>query len=173
MVAGGVLTDWISLGVLASPVLRDVVDEAVAVTGRGARRSGGVAAARDGVFVMALFADEDYEEVAARLTETLRGGAAGRAGRCRRRAWCPRPAAARPGGHGGGDRAGRGAGRGPRHGRGVPGAVAADVGGRDGVRCPGRGGVPRCQGAGLRAQRPVDLPAPRRAHKESAAAEEM
>ena len=42
MVAGGgVLTDWISLGVLASRVPRDVVDDAVAVTGKGARRAGG------------------------------------------------------------------------------------------------------------------------------------
>src|SRR5262245_51208183 len=42
----------------------------------GARGGPGeAAAARDGVFVMALalFADDDYEEVAARLTETLRG----------------------------------------------------------------------------------------------------
>ena len=38
---GGVLTDWISLGVLASSVPRDVVDEAVAATGKGARRAGG------------------------------------------------------------------------------------------------------------------------------------
>jgi hypothetical protein len=38
---GGVLTDWISLGVLASSVPRDVVDDAIEVTGRGARRAGG------------------------------------------------------------------------------------------------------------------------------------
>ena len=42
VVAGsGALTDWISLGVLASSVPRDVVDEAIAETGRGARRAGG------------------------------------------------------------------------------------------------------------------------------------
>jgi hypothetical protein len=42
VVAGsGALTDWISLGVLASSVPRDVVDEAIAKTGRGARRAGG------------------------------------------------------------------------------------------------------------------------------------
>ena len=39
--AGSALTDWISLGVLASSVPRDVVDEAIAETGRGARRAGG------------------------------------------------------------------------------------------------------------------------------------
>jgi hypothetical protein len=41
MVGGGRLTDWVSLGVLASWVPRDAVDDAVAVTGRGARRAGG------------------------------------------------------------------------------------------------------------------------------------
>jgi hypothetical protein len=47
---GGVLTDWISLGVLASSVPRDAVDDAVAVTGRGARAGRGEAAAAcDGV----------------------------------------------------------------------------------------------------------------------------
>jgi Insertion element 4 transposase N-terminal len=38
---GGALTDWISLGVLASSVPRDVVDDAVAATGKGARRAEG------------------------------------------------------------------------------------------------------------------------------------
>ena len=42
VVAGsGRLTDWVSLGVLASFVPRDAVDEAVAGAGRGARRAGG------------------------------------------------------------------------------------------------------------------------------------
>src|ERR1700761_6157843 len=73
---GGVLTDWTSLGVLASSVPRDVVDDAIAVTGRGARRAGGKLPPHVMVYfvmALALFADEDYEEVAARLTETLRG----------------------------------------------------------------------------------------------------
>ncbi len=73
---GGALTDWISLGVLASSVPRDVVDEAVAATGRGARRAGGKLPPHVVVYLvmaLALFADEDYEEVAARLTETLQG----------------------------------------------------------------------------------------------------
>ena len=37
--AGGRLTDWISLGVLASSVPRDAVDAAVAAAGQGAKRS--------------------------------------------------------------------------------------------------------------------------------------
>jgi hypothetical protein len=64
----------VSLGVLASWVPRDAVDEAIAVAGRGAKRAGGklpphVVAYL--VMALALFADDDYEEVAARLTETL------------------------------------------------------------------------------------------------------
>jgi hypothetical protein len=75
-VAGGSLTDWISLGVLASAVPRDAVDDAVAVTGRGARRAGGKLPPHVVVYLvmaLALFAAEDYEEVAARLTGTLQG----------------------------------------------------------------------------------------------------
>ena len=74
--AGGGLTDWISLGVLASSVPRDVVDDAVAETGKGARRAGGKLPPHVMVYfvmALALFADDDYEEVAARLT----GDAAG------------------------------------------------------------------------------------------------
>ena len=141
---GGALTDWVSLGVLASSVPRDAVDDAVAATGKGARRAGGKLPPHVMVYfvmALALFADEDYEEVAARLTEALRGwgcwdadvGGAD-AGRDH-----PGPAAARARAGGGGVLAGRGAGRGPGHDRGVPGAVAADVGGRDGVGCPGHG----------------------------------
>jgi Insertion element 4 transposase N-terminal/Transposase DDE domain len=72
--AGGRLTDWISLGVLASSVPRDAVDEAVAAASKGARRSDGKLPPHVMVYfamALALFADEDYEEVAARLTETL------------------------------------------------------------------------------------------------------
>jgi hypothetical protein len=72
--AGGRLTDWISLGVLASSVPRDAVDEAIAAAGKGARRSDGKLPPHVMVYfamAMALFADEDYEEVATRLTETL------------------------------------------------------------------------------------------------------
>src|SRR5271155_268276 len=76
MVAGGRLTDWISLGVLASAVPRDAVDDAVEAAGRGAKRAGGKLPPHVMVYfamALALFADDDYEEVAARLTETLRG----------------------------------------------------------------------------------------------------
>jgi len=75
VVAGGVLTDLVSLGVLASAVPRDVVDDAVAVTGKAARRAGGKLPPQVMVYfvmALALFADEDYEEVAARLTGALR-----------------------------------------------------------------------------------------------------
>ena len=68
-----VLTDWISLGVLASSVPRDVVDEAVEAAGKGARRAGGKLPPHVMVYfvmALALFADDDYEEVAARLAET-------------------------------------------------------------------------------------------------------
>ncbi len=71
---GGRLTDWISLGVLASSVPRDAVDEAVTVAGRAARRSDGKLPPHVMVYfamALALFAEEDYEEVAVRLTETL------------------------------------------------------------------------------------------------------
>ena len=71
---GGRLTDWISLGVLASSVPRDAVDEAVTASGRVAKRSDGKLPPHVMVYfamALALFADEDYEEVAAWLTETL------------------------------------------------------------------------------------------------------
>src|SRR5258707_13480998 len=76
VVAGGRLTDWVSLGVLASFVPRDAVDDAVAWAGKQARRSDGkLPPPVMGYFVMALglFADDDYEEVAARLTRRLTG----------------------------------------------------------------------------------------------------
>jgi hypothetical protein len=77
VVAGsGVLTDQISLGVLASAVPRDAVDDAIAVTGKGAQRAGGKLPPHVMVYfvmALALFADDDYEEVAARLTQALQG----------------------------------------------------------------------------------------------------
>src|ERR1022692_2139724 len=72
--AGGRLTDWVSLGVLAAFVPRDAVDDAVAAAGKRARRSDGKLPPHVMVYfvmALALFADDDYEEVAARLTETL------------------------------------------------------------------------------------------------------
>jgi Insertion element 4 transposase N-terminal len=88
MAGGGLVTDWISLGVLASSVPRDVVDDAVAVTGTGARRAGGKLPPHVMVYfvmALALFADDDYGEVAARLAESLRGWGAGG------QAWDPTP----------------------------------------------------------------------------------
>jgi hypothetical protein len=76
VVAGGRLTDWISLGVLTSWVPRDAVDDAVEATGKRAQRRGGKLPPHVMVYfamAMALFADEDYEEVAARLAGTLAG----------------------------------------------------------------------------------------------------
>ena len=72
----GRLTDWVSLGVLASWVPRDAVDDAIQETGRAARRAGGKLPPHVMVYfvmALALFADEDYEEVAARLAGALRG----------------------------------------------------------------------------------------------------
>ncbi|MFY1671287.1 hypothetical protein ACN27G_15145 [Plantactinospora sp. WMMB334] len=49
-VVGGRLPDWISISVLPGSVPREVVDEAVEVTGKAALRSDGkLSAARDGV----------------------------------------------------------------------------------------------------------------------------
>src|ERR1039458_4259255 len=73
-VAEGRLSDWISLGVLASWVPRDAVDDAVEATGKGARRKGGKLPPHvmvDFVMGRALFAEEDYEETWARLSEPL------------------------------------------------------------------------------------------------------
>ena len=72
--AGGRLTDWVSLGVLAAFVPRDAVDDAVAAAGKQARRSDGKLPPHVMVYLvmaLALFAGDDYEEAAARLTETL------------------------------------------------------------------------------------------------------
>lgn len=69
------MTDWVSLGVLAGSVPRDVVDEAVLVCGKRARRSDGKLPPHVMVYfvmALALFADEDYEEVLTRLVDPLR-----------------------------------------------------------------------------------------------------
>jgi hypothetical protein len=74
MVGGGWLADQVSIGVLAAQVPRDVVDEAVAAAGKRARRRDGKLPPHVMVYfamAMALFADDDYEEVAARLAGTL------------------------------------------------------------------------------------------------------
>jgi hypothetical protein len=74
VVAGGWLADQVSLGVLASSVPREVVDEVVVAAGRAAKRSDGKLPPHVMVYfvmAMALFAEEDYEEVAARLAGPL------------------------------------------------------------------------------------------------------
>jgi hypothetical protein len=71
-------TDQVSLGVLASSVPRDVIDDAVAAAGRQAKRSDGKLPPHVMVYfamAMALFADEDYEGV-----RRLAGGHAGLVG---------------------------------------------------------------------------------------------
>ena len=68
------LSDWISLGVLASWVPRDEIEDAVEAAGKTARRKGGKLPPQVMVyFVMglALWAEEDYEEVWAKITESL------------------------------------------------------------------------------------------------------
>ncbi|MEX5712123.1 transposase domain-containing protein [Parafrankia sp. FMc6] len=63
----GRVTDLISLGVLASYVSRDAVDEAIEETGKAAKRSDGTIPPHVIVYftmALALFAQEDYEEVA-------------------------------------------------------------------------------------------------------------
>jgi hypothetical protein len=66
--------DQVSLGVLVSAVSRDAVDAAVAVCGAGARRSGGKLPPHVVTYLimaMCLFADDDYEEVATKVTGSL------------------------------------------------------------------------------------------------------
>ncbi len=74
------MTDLISLGVLASYVSRDAVDEAIEETGKAAERSDGTIPPHAAVYftmALALFAQEDYEEVAARLAGVLADWGAG------------------------------------------------------------------------------------------------
>src|SRR5258708_37138545 len=74
VVPGGQLTDQICLGVLASSIPRDAVDDAVAAAGKQAKRRDGKLPPHVMVYfaiAMALFADSDYEDVAARLAGTL------------------------------------------------------------------------------------------------------
>jgi hypothetical protein len=65
VLAGRRLTDWISLGVLASWILADAVDDAVEAARKNAqRREGGRLPPRGIAYLvmtLALFADEDYE----------------------------------------------------------------------------------------------------------------
>ena len=68
------LSDWISLGVLASWVSRDAVDDAVEATGKTAKPKGGKLPPQVMVYFvtgLALWAGEDDEEAWAKITETL------------------------------------------------------------------------------------------------------
>jgi hypothetical protein len=71
---GGGLPERVSIGVLAASVPRDVVDEAIAACGRQAQRAGGKLPPHVVVYfamALALYGDDDYEEVMARLTDAL------------------------------------------------------------------------------------------------------
>src|SRR5918997_6904533 len=66
--------DQVSIGVLVDAVPRDAVDEAVAVCGVGQRRSDGKLPAHVITYLtmgLCLFGDDDYEEVAAKVTGSL------------------------------------------------------------------------------------------------------
>jgi hypothetical protein len=66
--------DRVSLGVLVSAVPRDAVDAAVAAVGVGAKRSDGKLSAHVTAYLtmaLCLFADDDYEEVATKVTGSL------------------------------------------------------------------------------------------------------
>ncbi len=66
--------DQVSLGVLVTAIPRDVVDTAVAACGAGAKRSDGKLPAHVTAYLtmgLCLFADDDYEEVATKVTGSL------------------------------------------------------------------------------------------------------
>jgi hypothetical protein len=66
--------EQVSLGVLVSAVPRDAVDEAVAVCGVGAKRSDGKLPPHVVAYLtmaLCLFAEEDYTEVATKVTGSL------------------------------------------------------------------------------------------------------
>jgi hypothetical protein len=66
--------DQVSLGVLVSTVSRDVIDAAVAACGVGERRSGGKLPAHVTAYLtmaLCLFGEDDYEEVATKVTGSL------------------------------------------------------------------------------------------------------
>ena len=66
--------DQVSIGVLVHAVPRDAVDEVVAVCGVRERRSDGKLPAHVTAYLtlgLSLFPDDDYEEVAAKVTGSL------------------------------------------------------------------------------------------------------
>ena len=73
-VASMVTPDQVSVGVLVTAVPRDTVDEAVAACGVGERRRGGKLPPHVTAYLtlgMCLFPDDDYAEVAAKVTGSL------------------------------------------------------------------------------------------------------
>jgi hypothetical protein len=72
--AAVVRPDQVTLGVLVEAVSRDAVDEAVAVCGVRERRSDGKLPAHVITYLtlaLSLFAEDDYEEVATKVTGSL------------------------------------------------------------------------------------------------------
>jgi hypothetical protein len=72
--ASGVTSDQVSVGVLVASVPRDVIDAAVAGRGVGAKRSGGTLPAHVVAYLtmgLCLFPDDDYAEVATKVTGSL------------------------------------------------------------------------------------------------------
>src|SRR5438045_8963634 len=69
-----VTPDQVSLGVLVSSVPREVIDVAVAAHDAGAKRSGGTLPAHVVSYLtmaLCLFGDDDYTEVATKVTGAL------------------------------------------------------------------------------------------------------
>src|SRR5258707_8435021 len=69
-----VTPDQVSIGVLVSSIPRDVIDVAVAARGVGAKRSGGKLPAHVVAYLtlaLCLFPDDDYTEVATKVTGSL------------------------------------------------------------------------------------------------------
>lgn len=76
MVSSVVSPDAVSLGVLVSTVSRDVIDSAVSSCGVADRRAGGKLPAHVTAYLtmaLCLFPDDDYEEVATKVTGALNG----------------------------------------------------------------------------------------------------
>src|SRR5437764_12905796 len=75
MSSGVVVTpDQVSVGVLVSSIPRDVIDVAVAARGVGAKRSDGKLPAHVVAYLtlgLCLFPDDDYTEVATKVTGSL------------------------------------------------------------------------------------------------------
>lgn len=72
--AAAVSSDQVSLGVLVSTVSRDAIDAAVAACGVVDRRSGGKLPAHVAAYLtmgLCLFGEDDYEEVATKVTGSL------------------------------------------------------------------------------------------------------